>query len=77
MKLFVHTWGWLTLRDRRETHHRQAQALYFRIRDAKGEIFTTDYVLDETFTLLFRRLPFPLARESLEKIEETIEGGSL
>ena len=77
MKLFVDTWGWLTLHDRRETHHQQAQTLFFRVRDAQGEIITTDYVLDETFTLLFRRLPLPLTRESLEKIEEAIEEGYL
>jgi predicted nucleic acid-binding protein len=35
------------------------------------------YVLDETITLLFRRLPFRTARGSLAKIEEAIKGGFL
>lgn len=66
MKLFIDTWGWLTLRDGREARHKEAKALYHEFRKQKGRIFTTDYVLDETFTLLFRRLPFAQARESLE-----------
>ena len=32
--------------------------------------YTSDYVLDETITLLFRWLPFEMAKESLEKIEK-------
>jgi len=32
----------------------------------------TDYILDETFTLLFRRLPFEVAKRSLKIIEEAI-----
>jgi predicted nucleic acid-binding protein len=33
--------------------------------------------LDETFTLLFRRLPFPQARESLETLDDAIQDGYL
>ena len=35
----------------------------------KGVLYTTDYILDETITLLFRHLPFETAKEGLEKIE--------
>ena len=35
----------------------------------------TDYVLDETITLLFRRLNFDTAIESLTKIDKAIEDG--
>lgn len=33
--------------------------------------------MDETFTLLFRRLPFPQARESLETLDDAIQDGYL
>jgi len=36
---------------------------------------TTGYVLDETFTLLFRRLPFKEAKDSLDVIELAIKEG--
>jgi predicted nucleic acid-binding protein len=31
-----------------------------------GQIYTTDYVLDETITLFFRRLPAPRADQSMK-----------
>ena len=77
MKLFIDTWGWLTLRDRKESKHQEANRFYRWFRRQQGIIYTTDYVLDETITLLFRRLPFEAAIESLEKINKAIEGGYL
>ena len=40
-------------------------------------IFTSDFVLDEAFTLLFRRLSFAIARESMESLVAGVEEGSL
>jgi len=77
LKLFIDTWGWLTLRDRKESKHQQANRLYRWFRRQQGIIYTTDYVLDETITLLFRRLPFEAAIESLDKINKAIERGYL
>lgn len=42
---------------------------YKEFRRSKGIVYTSDYVLDETITLLFRRLPFASAKESIESIE--------
>jgi predicted nucleic acid-binding protein len=77
VKLFIDTWGWLTLRDRREAQHKEVKALYQNFRKRKGRIFSTDYVLDETFTLLFRRLSFAQARESLEMLDKAVQEGYL
>jgi len=77
VRLFVDTWGWLTLRDRREARHNEVRTLYHSLREQNGRFFTTDYVLDETFTLLFRRLHLSQARESLEMLDEAVQGGYL
>ena len=77
MKLFIDTWGWLTLRDKREVRHRETQTIYNQLRDQGGRFVTTDYVLDETFTLLFKRLSFLQARKSMEKLDEAIQDGYL
>jgi len=71
------TWGWLTLRDKREHRHAEIKDLYLSLCSRKCLFYTTDYVLDETFTLLFRRLPFKEARDSLDVIELAIKGGYL
>lgn len=47
-------------------------AYYRHFRFQQGLAYTSDYVLDETITLLFRRLPFTTARESLENIKQAI-----
>lgn len=73
MKLFIDTWAWLTLRDKRESRHEVVRDFYRQFREKRGIIYTSDYVLDETITLLFKRLPFNIAKESLTKIDAAIE----
>ncbi|MEA5627210.1 hypothetical protein [Nostoc sp. UHCC 0251] len=65
-KLFIDTWGWLTLHDRSERYHQEATEAYQRAIAENGQIYTTDYVLDETITFFFRRLPAPLADQSMK-----------
>ncbi len=75
MKLFIDTWGWLILRDRKESRHQEVKDFYREFRGRQGIIYTSDYVLDETITLLFRRLPFKTAKGSLAKIDKAIKEG--
>jgi uncharacterized protein len=58
LKLFVDTWGWLALEDKKELRHRATAACYEERSKAAGRIMTSNFVLAETFTLLFRRRPF-------------------
>ena len=71
-KLFIDTWGWLTLHDRKETRHQEATIVYKSFLAEKGLIYTTDYVLDETYTLLFKRLPVPQAQQSMKSIFQVL-----
>ncbi len=77
MKVFIDTWGWLTLRDRKESRHQEVKDFYRQFRDQNGIIYTSDYVIDETITLIFKRLPFKTAKESLSRIDKAIEEGYL
>ena len=77
MKLFIDTWGWLTLRDRKESRHQGVKDFYSQFRSQKGIIYTSDYVLDKPITLLFRRLPFKTAKGSLATIDKAIKEGYL
>jgi predicted nucleic acid-binding protein len=77
VKLFVDTWGWLTLYDKREARHREVVNFYQKFRTQQGQLFTTDYVLDETFTLLFKRLPFAQAQQALSLLDEAVDLGYL
>lgn len=75
--VFIDTWGWVVIHNKREPRHSEVDALYRKCRLNGGSIYTTDYVLDETFTLLFRRLPLSLAEESVLLLDEAIRQGYL
>ena len=77
MKLFIDTWGWIVLRNKREPMHTDLSKFYFSWRNQRGVSYTTDYILDETFTLLFRRLSFKEAKGSLDVIDLAIKEGYL
>jgi predicted nucleic acid-binding protein len=68
--IFLDTWGWITIHNKRELRHGEICAFYRNFRTQGGTIYTTDYVLDETLTLLFRRLPFSLARKAVAFLDE-------
>jgi predicted nucleic acid-binding protein len=57
VKLFVDTWGWVAVADRRDAGH-DAAAEVFRQARLTGGAITSNFILDETFTLLFQRRPF-------------------
>jgi len=76
-KLFIDTWGWIAIHNKRETKHAYVNVFYREFRKQGGAVYTTDYILDETLTLLFRRLPFALAREIVTFLDEAIEQGYL
>lgn len=62
MKLFIDTWGWYALGNIQEQGHKDVKALYEAARRQNATIYTTDYILDETITLLFRRVRFLLPK---------------
>jgi len=57
VKLFVDTWGWVAVADRRDAGHEAATEIFRRARRS-GAVFTSNFILDETFTHLFKRRPF-------------------
>lgn len=70
--IFVDTWGWISLYNQREPSHDNVKIFYRKCRLSRTKIYTTDYVLDETLTLIFRRLPFELAKKSMNAINTAI-----
>jgi len=77
LKIFIDTWGWLVLGDEKEERHKQVKDWYSSFRNEGGVAYTSDYVLDETITLLFRRVPFQQALGALEVIDQSVKMGYL
>lgn len=66
--VFVDTWGWMALGHRRDPRHSDVKAFYQGLRDQRVAVYTSDYVLDEVITLLFRRESFSEAISFAEGI---------
>ena len=55
--ILVDTGAWYALTDPQDRHHGHAVAMFGRLtRGEHGRMVTTDYILDETYTLLRMRL---------------------
>lgn len=74
-KIFIDTWGWIALFDSREERHNEVKLLYSRLRNEQWQVVTTDYVLDELVTLLFRKLSYEEALFPIEMLLESVEKG--
>lgn len=73
----IDTWGWINIFNRKEPHHHEVTEIYHNVRKTRGIIITTDYILDEVYTLLFKRVSFDVARQAVEAISKAIEDGYL
>jgi predicted nucleic acid-binding protein len=76
-RILVDTWGWLTLHDKRERRHEELKTYCLRMEDQGIRWLTTDYILDETFTILFRRLAADRAKVATELLLEMGRKGFL
>jgi predicted nucleic acid-binding protein len=56
--IFVDTWGWIALGYQRDKHHIEVERIFQELRHHNALIYTSDYVLDELITLIFRRENF-------------------
>lgn len=74
-ELFVDTWGWLELADRKAPRHRMVRG-FFESKTV-GRFVTTDYVLDETITRLFQRRHFSSGRKFVEGMLAMVRTGHL
>ena len=71
------TWGWLAIGHRRDPCHEEVKRFYKSLKDGGAVIYTSDYVLDELITILFRRELFEEASRFIEAIFRAVEYGHL
>lgn len=56
MRLFVDTSAWLALNDKNDQYHNRAVAKISDIKKFRIELFTSEYVIDESITLIRYRI---------------------
>ncbi len=67
------TWGWLAVGHHRDPRHEEVKRFYKSLKDGGAVIYTSDYVLDELITILFRRELFEEASRFTEAIFRAAE----
>jgi hypothetical protein len=68
VKTFIDTSAWAACFDRGDLDHAAARRTWKRLRRDPALLFTSDYVLDETITLLRRRAGYAAARRAGEAL---------
>jgi predicted nucleic acid-binding protein len=70
LKVFVDTSAFCALTIPKDQHNHKAKAIYKQIHKDKAIICTSDYVLDETYTLLKMRGSHPTAVKFLNQMDK-------
>jgi predicted nucleic acid-binding protein len=73
--VFVDTWAWLALALRRDQHHASAQRQHTEFLKAKCTYVTTDYVLSESISRLYRDIESGAAEAFVMAILNAAENG--
>ena len=71
VEVFVDTAGFLALWDAGDAHHRPALRLQQELARKRRHFLTTEYVADETITLLLARHSYRVATDFLDTIERS------
>ena len=75
--MFVDAWAWLALSNRKDAHHEPATKEYEEITAAGYSLVTSDYVLDEVITALFRSVAFGSAVQLSESLFAAIKDNQI
>ena len=75
--IFIDTWAWIILSNRKEHDYQPIQHLYKTALQNRFHIVTSDYVLDETITFLYAKMDIALAEPYITGIFSSIKGGGI
>ncbi len=67
----VDSGAYFALLDRRDAHHREAQAIHDGLIDQRWQLFTTSFILAETHALLLNRSNLQVATQFLREMEQS------
>ncbi len=66
--IFIDTGAFISRYITRDQHHKSSVRFWNQIKDSGERLFTSNFVLDETFTLLGRRAGYSFAAKRAKKI---------
>jgi len=76
-RVMVDTWAWVALNDEDDADHESAEKANTELLDRDYLFVTTNFILDETYTLLRRRVSAQQAIRFGQDIRQAVESGAL
>jgi len=77
MKIFIGTSAWVALESKKDVHYEEAMLFKEEIKNKQYRLYTSNFVLDETYTLLLANIGYERAIESAKKIRTMKDKGLL
>ncbi|MCD6573707.1 MAG: PIN domain-containing protein [Thermoplasmata archaeon] len=71
------SWAWLALANKKDKYHEVAKEIYNKIKTKEYVMVTSDYVIDEVVTALFRNVTIDKAIRFIEAIFEAAKNNLL
>lgn len=77
MKIFIDTSAWVALENKKDIHYNEAVTFRDEIKNRRYRLFTSNFILDETFTLCFANLGYEKTIECARRIRYLRDKGLL
>lgn len=77
MKLFIDTWGFKAFLDAKESKNKSVVKIFSGLISKNKQIYTSNYILSETITLLAIRCDFNIVKKFIESTNKLIENNLL
>jgi predicted nucleic acid-binding protein len=77
MKIFIDTSAWVALENKRDIHYKEAITFRDEIKNKRYRLFTSNFVLDETYTLCLANLGYEKTIECARRIRNLRDKGLL
>lgn len=71
MKVFLDTGAFLALADEDDDHHTAAKPVYAHLLQIQAQLFTSNFVLSETYTLIRVKVSHQAAVEFMKRLDQT------
>lgn len=69
MKIFIDTSAWVAIENKRDIHYKESIQFKEEIKNKHFRLYTSNYVLDETYTLLLANIGYEKTIEFIKRIK--------
>ena len=73
--VFVDTWAWISLAVKQDQHHGAAKAQHRKFRKTNRKYVTTDFIVSELISRLYRTTPAPAAQGYVRALLAKVDAG--